>query len=81
MGWSFRKRIRILPGVDVNLGKSGAGVSVGPRGARVSAGSRGIHLNLGIPGTGLSYRLKIGRGLLIVILLALLAGASWILFV
>jgi len=33
MGFNFRKRLKIAPGVYVNLGKKGASLSVGPRGA------------------------------------------------
>ena len=29
MGWNYRKRIRILPGVYLNISRSGLGVSVG----------------------------------------------------
>ena len=62
MGFRFQKRISILPGVRINLSKSGASASVGPRGADVNIGKDGITANAGIPGTGLSYRQKIGRG-------------------
>ena len=36
MGWSLRKSIRILPGVKINLSKSGPRLSVGVAGARAS---------------------------------------------
>lgn len=62
MGFRFQKRIGILPGVRINLSKSGASASVGPRGADVNIGKDGITANAGIPGTGMSYRQKIGRG-------------------
>jgi hypothetical protein len=55
VGWQFRKRKKLLPGVTLNLGKRGAGVSVGPRGARVSASRRGLTATLTLLGTGLSY--------------------------
>jgi hypothetical protein len=60
MGFRFQKRISILPGVRINLSKSGASASLGPRGADVNIGKDGITANAGIPGTGLSYRQKIG---------------------
>jgi hypothetical protein len=41
MGWTFRKSVRLAPGVRLNLSKRGAGVSVGPRGAKLSANTRG----------------------------------------
>ena len=59
MAWFFRKRIRILPGVDINLSKSGVGLSVGPNGAKVSIGKRGTYLNTSIPGTGLYNRTRL----------------------
>lgn len=36
MGWSFRKSLRLLPGIRVNLSKSGPRLSVGVPGARAS---------------------------------------------
>lgn len=60
MGFRFQKRISILPGVRINLSKSGASASLGPRGADVNIGRDGITTNAGIPGTGLSYRQKLG---------------------
>ena len=59
MGLRFQKRIRILPGVRVNVGLRGVSTSVGVRGASVTAGKRGIHANVGAPGTGFSYRSRI----------------------
>lgn len=56
MGFRFRKSIKILPGVRVNLGKSGvSSVSVGPRGSTVTAGKSGVRHTIGLPGTGLSW--------------------------
>jgi hypothetical protein len=40
MGWSFRKSVKIAPGVRLNLGKRGASWSAGPTGAKVSANTR-----------------------------------------
>ena len=41
MGWFFRKSFRLLPGVKVNLSKSGPRLSVGVPGARASIGMDG----------------------------------------
>jgi hypothetical protein len=60
MGLRFQKRISILPWLRVNLSKSGVSASVGPRGADVNIGPHGLSTNAGIPGTGLSYRSKLG---------------------
>lgn len=62
MGFRFQKRISILPGVRINLSKSGVSTSLGPRGADVNIGKDGVTANAGIPGTGLSYRQKLGGG-------------------
>jgi len=55
MGWRYRSGIRLIPGIRVNLSKSGASLSVGGRGATVNLGRRGIRGTVGLPGTGLSY--------------------------
>ena len=60
MALSFRKRVKIAPGIYVNLSKSGVSTSIGPRGAKVSFGQNGTYINTGIPGTGLYSRRKIG---------------------
>jgi hypothetical protein len=41
MGWSFRKSFRLLPGIRVNLSKSGPRLSVGMPGARASIDMNG----------------------------------------
>ncbi len=55
MSFRFWRRIRIAPGVTLNLSKAGGSVSFGPRGAKVTVGSRGKRATVGIPGTGLFY--------------------------
>ncbi len=55
MGFRFSRRIRILPGVRLNLSKSGVSTSIGGRGAWLTFGKRGTRATVGIPGTGLSY--------------------------
>lgn len=61
MAWSFRKRIKIAPGVNINLSKSGISTSIGPKGAKVTIGPKGTYLHTGIPGTGLYNRQKIDK--------------------
>ncbi|MDB5734557.1 MAG: hypothetical protein JWN16_1194 [Alphaproteobacteria bacterium] len=73
-GLRFQKRISILPGVRINLSKSGVSASVGPRGADVNIGSHGVTTNAGIPGTGLSYRQKVGGGKTWLAVLAVIGG-------
>jgi len=55
MGFRFRRRIRLLPGVRINLSKSGVSTSIGGRGAWLTFGRRGTRATVGLPGTGLSY--------------------------
>jgi hypothetical protein len=56
MGLRFKKTVEILPGIKVNIGKSGIGVSAGVDGARVSKNSKGDKTtSFGIPGTGISF--------------------------
>lgn len=55
MGFRFRKSIRIIPGVRVNLSRSGVGTSLGSRGATVAVSKRGMRGTFGIPGSGLSW--------------------------
>jgi hypothetical protein len=55
MGWRFRRQLRIIPGLTLNVGKRSTSVSIGGRGARVTYGRRGKRATIGLPGTGLSY--------------------------
>ena len=59
MGWRYRKRIKIAPGIHLNISKSGISTTIGPRGASVNIGPNGTYVNTGIPGTGLYNRQKI----------------------
>ncbi|MGF1878807.1 DUF4236 domain-containing protein [Photobacterium frigidiphilum] len=55
MGFKFRKRIKIAPGININLSKSGVSASVGKPGATVNIGKNGVKGTVGIPDSGLSY--------------------------
>jgi Protein of unknown function (DUF4236) len=55
MGFLFRRSIRILPGLHLNLGKRGASISVSGRGAHVTVGHGQVRETVGLPGTGLGY--------------------------
>lgn len=61
MGFRFFRRIRIAPGLTVNLSKSGASLSIGPRGAKYTIGPRGSRTTIGLPGTGLFYTVQHGK--------------------
>lgn len=56
MGIKFRKSIKVMPGVRINLSNRGvSSVSVGRRGAKVNFGRQGVRSTVGLSGTGLSY--------------------------
>ncbi|NOZ86954.1 MAG: DUF4236 domain-containing protein [Deltaproteobacteria bacterium] len=55
MSFRFFKRIKLAPGITLNLSKSGGSLSFGPRGAKFTIGPRGQRTTFGIPGTGLFY--------------------------
>ena len=59
MAFSFNTRIKIAPGIRINLGKRGASLSAGPRGASITVGQKGVYANVGLPGTGLSVRRRV----------------------
>lgn len=82
MPWRFHRVINIIPGLfRINLSKGGVSGSVGPRGADVNIGKHGVTTNAGIPGTGLSYRQKLGvahgSGIGVGLFLAALAFAGY----
>lgn len=56
MGMRFSKRIKIAPGLKLNVGLGGASLTAGVRGASINFGKRGAYVNAGIPGTGIFYR-------------------------
>lgn len=61
MGIRFRKRIKLAPGLHLNLSGSGLSLSAGPRGASMTFGGRGgTYMNTGIPGSGLYMRERVG---------------------
>jgi hypothetical protein len=55
MGFRFYRRKRLLPGVTLNLSRSGPSISLGVRGAKVTVGPKGNRATVGLPGTGLFY--------------------------
>ncbi len=62
MGFRFWRRIRIAPGVTLNLSRSGGSLSLGPRGAKFTLGPRGKRVTVGLPGTGLFYTTTFSSG-------------------
>ena len=59
MSFRFQRRIKILPGLRLNVSKTGISWTVGTRGASVTVRDGKLTGNVGIPGTGLSYRKRI----------------------
>ncbi len=52
----FFRRIKVAPGVTLNLSKRGVSASFGPRGAKATIGTSGRRYSVGLPGTGLFWR-------------------------
>lgn len=69
-GLRFRKTITILPGVKINLSKTGVSTSLGGHGATVNVGTRSRTITLGIPGTGFSYRVPLGWSIVVLMVIA-----------
>lgn len=55
MAFRFFRRVRVAPGVHLNLSKGGVSTSAGPRGLKATVGTSGRGVTAGIPGTGLYY--------------------------
>ena len=63
MGFRFRRSIKIMNGVRLNMSKSGPSISFGPRGMRYTVNLYGKQTtSVGIPGTGMSYTTTHGGG-------------------
>ena len=60
MPFRFYRRVHVLPGVSINVSKSGPSLSVGVRGAHVTVGRNGVSRSVGIPGTGIYYTSRAG---------------------
>jgi hypothetical protein len=78
-GLRFRKSWGILPGVKVNLSKTGVSTSLGGHGATVNVGTRSRTATIGIPGTGLSYRMPLGGSVVVLLAIAVaLLAIAWL---
>jgi Protein of unknown function (DUF4236) len=58
MGFRFRKRIKLFPGVHLNVSKRGYSISVGENGLTTNISRRGLRETVGLPGTGISCQTK-----------------------
>lgn len=62
MGLRFSRRLKILPGIRLNIGKNGlTSVTLGKNGLNVTKGSGGTRLNVGTGIPGLSYSAIISK--------------------
>ena len=88
MGLRFQRRFQLLPGLRLNVSKSGASVSLGPRGAHLTLG-RHSRVTVGLPGSGMSYTQALGHvhpspppvehGFAVAALVLVVAGLVWLL--
>jgi uncharacterized protein DUF4236 len=60
MGWRFRQSFTIIPGLRLNLSKTGLSASIGGAPFTLNVGQHGVMGTASIPGTGLSYREHFG---------------------
>jgi hypothetical protein len=61
MPFRFYRRKTIIPGVRVNLSRSGPSFTFGVKGAHLTVGRRGVTKTVGIPGTGAFYTSRSGH--------------------
>src|SRR4051812_20177231 len=62
MGWRFRKSFTVVPGLRLNLSKSGLSASIGGAPFTLNVGPRGLMGTASIPGSGISYRQHLSNG-------------------
>ena len=55
MGFRFHKAFSLIPGVKLNISKSGPSVSVGGHGLTENFSLKGERSTVGLPGSGVSY--------------------------
>ncbi len=61
MPFRFQKRVKVAPGLRLNISKRGVSTTFGKRGVSVTLGRRGLYGNVGLPGSGLSYRTRLDK--------------------
>lgn len=60
MSLNFRRRVKIAPGINLNLSKSGLSLNLGVPGFNTTLG-KNRKSTIGLPGTGLSYQFHHGK--------------------
>ena len=61
MPFRFRRSIRIVPGLRLNVGRRRLSASVGAPEGHVTAGAGGVRATATLPGTGISYTVTTPR--------------------
>ncbi len=56
MSWQFRQSFKVIPGLKLNLSRSGLSASIGGAPFTLNVGPRGVTGTASIPGTGISFR-------------------------
>jgi hypothetical protein len=62
MGFRLWRRVRVAPGITLNLSKRGMSTSFGRRGYHVTLGHGHVRSSVGIPGTGMYWTSVSGAG-------------------
>jgi hypothetical protein len=62
MSWRFRQGFKLIPGVRLNLAKTGLSLSFGGAPLTLNVGPRGVYGTASIPGTGIQFRQHFGGG-------------------
>jgi hypothetical protein len=57
----YKKRIKLLPFLWLNIAKTGFSISIGVRGLLLNIGKGGIFLSSALLGTGLSIRKRLKK--------------------
>lgn len=78
----FRRSFKVIPGIRINLSKTGVSTSIGKPGTTVNLRGDRVRTTVGVPGTGLSYTEQerggvggVGKVLLALLVLLLIAVA------
>jgi hypothetical protein len=61
MGFRFRKRIKLFPGLWLNASKRCISASIGGHGLTANISKKGVRKTVGLPGTGVSYQSKTAK--------------------
>lgn len=58
MAWSYRKRIKVIPGVHLNFSKRGISTTIGVKGASINFSKSGTTLNTNVLGFSNRHKLS-----------------------